>query len=96
MVPKKRPPAKRTARRRRPRREPKDRNILNAAQAAEALGVTERLVVRLAREGKIPAQKIGREWRFSRQGMTSYLSGESIDVVERVLSKRGVKVTVKK
>lgn len=78
------------------RRMPQDQEILNVQGAAAALGVSERLVVRLAREGKIPANKIGREWRFLRSALRNYLAGESPDTVQRLMAKRGVKVTVKK
>lgn len=39
--------------------------LISSRQAAQALGLNERSVVRMAREGRIPgAVKIGRRWRF--------------------------------
>lgn len=39
--------------------------LVDARQAAERLGLHERTVARMAREGRIPgAVKVGREWRF--------------------------------
>lgn len=77
------------------RRSPQDQDILNAQGAAAALGVSERLVLRLAREGKIPGNRIGREWRFLRSALRNYLAGESPDILERVLRKRGLKISRK-
>ncbi|OGP85078.1 MAG: hypothetical protein A2Y95_08785 [Deltaproteobacteria bacterium RBG_13_65_10] len=39
--------------------------LLNVREIARYLKVNEQTVYRLAREGKIPATKIGRQWRFS-------------------------------
>ena len=87
---------RRPRRQRRARLEPQDREILNAQGVAAALGISERLVLRLAREGKLPCQKIGREWRFSRSAIRGYLSGGTGDDLEAALTKRGVSFTVKK
>ena len=38
--------------------------LLNTEQAAEILGITVPEACKLAREGRIPARKYGREWRF--------------------------------
>lgn len=55
------------------RRLPHDAEILNAEGAAEALGVSPRLVLRLAREGKLPGKKVGKEWRFRRSALLRWL-----------------------
>ena len=36
-----------------------DQEILNAQDAAQVLGISERLVLRLARDGEIPGRKLG-------------------------------------
>lgn len=41
-----------------------DRCLLTAAQAAERLGLHPKTVVRMAREDRIPAVKVGNGWRF--------------------------------
>lgn len=39
--------------------------LISSRQAAQALGLSERSVVRMARDGRIPgAVKVGRRWRF--------------------------------
>jgi excisionase family DNA binding protein len=59
-------------------------DILNLEQAIEFLGVSEKTLIKLLREEHIPARKIGREWRFSRQALISWLSsGDSIDYINQ-------------
>lgn len=58
--------------------------ILNLKQAAEALGVSEKTLIKLLREEHIPARKIGREWRFSRESLLRWLAaGDSIDYINQ-------------
>jgi excisionase family DNA binding protein len=42
----------------------KDASLLTAAQAAGRLGLHPKTVVRMARDGRLPAVKIGTGWRF--------------------------------
>lgn len=58
------------------RREPADPDILNRDQAAKLLGLHPETVARLARAGKLPAQKVGQQWRFSRRRLKSWIAGE--------------------
>jgi excisionase family DNA binding protein len=41
--------------------------ILNIKEACEFLGITKRTMYTLLKERKIPARKIGGQWRFSKQ-----------------------------
>lgn len=41
--------------------------ILNIKKACDLLGIHQRTMYSLLKEGKIPAVKIGGQWRFSRQ-----------------------------
>ena len=78
---------------------PADGEIMNAVGAAAMLGISERLVLRLARRGEIPGSKLGREWRFLRSALRNHVAGQTggeEDDLVRVLSKRGVKFTVGK
>lgn len=57
-------------------------DILNLEQAIEFLGVSEKTLIKLLREEHIPARKIGREWRFSREALLCWLaSGDSINYI---------------
>ncbi len=70
------------------------KEILDVAGAAELLGVSPATVYKLARTGKLPATKVGREWRFARARLIDWVgAGSNIDQLEtlfkRVRPKRG-------
>ncbi len=44
--------------------QPDDRPLLNPAQVADRLRLHPKTVVRMARDGRLPAVKIGTGWRF--------------------------------
>ena len=48
--------------------------VLTVPQVAKMLSLSEITVYRLAKLGKIPARKIGRCWRFSRQAIEKWLT----------------------
>jgi len=49
--------------------------VLDLEQAAAFLGAKVRTLAQMARDGEVPAKKVGREWRFSRPGLHDWLSG---------------------
>ncbi len=51
-----------------------DKEILNMEEAAEFFNVSIKTFIKLLKEEKVPARKIGREWRFSRQALVQWLS----------------------
>lgn len=55
------------------RLEPLDPEVLTAPGAARVLGVSARLVLRLARHKKLPGKKVGKEWRFRRTALLQWL-----------------------
>ncbi len=61
-----------------------DHDILNLEQAIELLGVSEKTLIKLLREEHVPARKIGREWRFSREALIHWLAcGDSINYINQ-------------
>lgn len=59
-------------------------DILNLEQAIEFLGVSEKTLIKLLREEHIPARKIGREWRFSREALINWIaSGDSTSYINQ-------------
>ena len=46
---------------------------LKAAEVASVLGVSSRMITRLAERGEIPAIRIGSVWRFPRERLREYL-----------------------
>jgi excisionase family DNA binding protein len=54
-----------------------DEEILDVTRAARALGVSSKTVYSMARQGKIPATRVGREWRFSRKMLIDWVAKSS-------------------
>jgi len=62
-----------------------DNEILNLEQAMAFFGVSERTMIKLLREERIPARKIGREWRFSKAALLNWLGeGDSINYLNQI------------
>jgi excisionase family DNA binding protein len=51
-----------------------DKEILSMDEAAELFSVSVKTFIKLLKEEKVPARKIGREWRFSRRALIEWLS----------------------
>ena len=61
-----------------------DNDVLNLEQAIEFFGVSERTMIKLLREERIPARKIGREWRFSKTALLLWLGqGDSVNYLNQ-------------
>ena len=48
--------------------------VMTSVEAAEYLKMHVKTVCRLAKEGKIPAKKVGSEWRFLRSVLDKWLT----------------------
>lgn len=48
--------------------------VMTSVEAAEYLKMHVKTVCRLAKEGKIPAKKVGSEWRFLRNVLDNWLA----------------------
>ena len=57
---------------------PKHREILTAKEVAEYLNIHPLTVHKYAREGKIPAFKIGTDWRFQRKFIERWIKEKSV------------------
>ena len=51
-------------------------DILTVEEAAELLKIPRSSVYKLAQEGKLPAQKVARHWRFHRVTLLGWISGQ--------------------
>lgn len=51
-------------------------DIMTIEEVAEFLRIPVSSVYKLAQEGKIPAQKVGRHWRFHRPTLTKWIAHE--------------------
>lgn len=56
------------------------REFLSTQECADWLGVPRYTVEREAREGRLPARKVGRAWRFSRTAILEHFRGSDADV----------------
>lgn len=60
--------------------ESNSREILNVEEAAALLGVSIKTFNKVLHAQELPARKIGREWKFSRQALIDWVgSGRSTD-----------------
>ncbi len=50
--------------------------IMNLAEAARFIRVSEKTMGEMARQGRLPCNRVGREWRFLRAGLEEWLKGE--------------------
>lgn len=53
-----------------------EKDVLKTDEVAELLEITPLTVREWAKKGKIPAKKIGKEWRFSKAAILKWLEGE--------------------
>jgi excisionase family DNA binding protein len=50
-------------------------DVMNVDEVADYLRVAPATVYRLARQGKIPCGKVGRAWRFRKETIDLWISG---------------------
>jgi excisionase family DNA binding protein len=63
--------------------------IMTIVEVAEYLGLHELTVRRLAREGAIPALKLGRQWRVKRDLLEAWIETRSMDNVGNANGSEG-------
>lgn len=51
--------------------------IMTIEDVAEFLRIPISSVYKLAQEGRIPSQKVGRHWRFHRPTLTKWIAGQA-------------------
>ncbi len=54
--------------------------ILTIEEAADLLKIPVSSVYKLAQAGKIPAQKVGRHWRFHRQTLIQWIANGPLNL----------------
>lgn len=59
------------------------KEVMNVEEASRFLGVNPWTLRAEARLGRIPARKIGKEWRFSRIALLNWLNGPQKNEGER-------------
>ena len=59
--------------------------ILTRAEAAAFIRVSEKTLGEMARTRRIPSQKVGREWRFLRSALETWLLGKGVRDDKRLM-----------
>ncbi|MFC1956738.1 response regulator [Chloroflexota bacterium] len=60
-------------------------NIMNIGEIAKYLRVTEKTIYRLLWAGKIPATRVGKQWRFDRVNIDAWIKRNSISSKANIL-----------
>ncbi len=69
-----------------------DDEILSVEGAARTLGVSTRTIYTLARNGDIPAMRVGREWRFALSNIREWVAnGSEADKLKAALKNARVR-----
>ena len=69
-----------------------DREILNIDEAAQLLGGSVKTFNKVLHSQSIPARKIGREWKFSRQALIDWVgSGRSDEFYKEASGGNGAR-----
>ena len=58
-------------------------SIMTIEEAADYLKIPKSTVYKLAQEGRIPCQKVGRHWRFRKDTIDKWLDESSEGITER-------------
>jgi excisionase family DNA binding protein len=59
--------------------------LMTLGEVADYLRVTKTTVYRLLRQGQIPANKVGRQWRFDKTSIDEWLHRSSVKTVANIL-----------
>ncbi len=57
--------------------------VFTIDELADYLKIPKSTLYKLAKEGKLPGQKIGRHWRFSREAVDQWLEQSHVSPVRR-------------
>jgi excisionase family DNA binding protein len=59
-----------------------DHEILTVKEISELLKIHQTTVYRLTKEGRIPAFRIGSEWRFRKDQIVHWIAEQTIDAAQ--------------
>ena len=59
--------------------------LMTVQEVADYLRVTEKTIYRLLRQGKIPATKVGHQWRFDKTSINEWLQRNSVRAKANIL-----------
>ncbi len=55
--------------------------VMTLAEVAEYLRLPSSTIYKLSREGTIPAQKLGKQWRYHKDAIDDYLKGAKNKII---------------
>ncbi len=64
--------------------------ILTITEAAQYLRISLSSLYKLAQDGKIPAQKVGKHWRFHKQTLTDWIAAGNMNFQEYKSKPKGM------
>lgn len=70
-------------------------DVLNVEEVADLLRVSKQTAYNLIKSGKLPATKVGREWRFYREAVLACLGNTSEQAASRASSSRTIAVAAR-
>lgn len=56
--------------------------VLTLKEASELLKLSKSTLYNLAREGKVPARRVGRSWRFVRLNLIQWLGSKGTNMID--------------
>lgn len=56
-------------------------DVLTLEETCIYLKIPRSTLYKLAQEGKVPCQKVGKQWRFHRRALESWISGTAVSKV---------------
>ena len=64
--------------------------ILTIVEAAQYLRISLSSLYKLAQDGRIPAQKVGKHWRFHKQTLTEWIAAGNLNFQEHKSHPKGL------
>lgn len=62
-------------------------DVMTISEVSQYLRIARSSIYKLAQEGKIPCQKVGRHWRFRREALDRWLdASHSLEIAKAVTS----------
>ncbi|GAA6383532.1 hypothetical protein I2900191A2_21780 [Intestinibacter bartlettii] len=58
-------------------------NILNLTEVADLFRVSNQTIYNMIKDGRIKAYKVGREWRFLRKDIETFITGDKCHIAAR-------------
>lgn len=68
-------------------------NVMTIDELADYLKIAKSSLYKLAQDGKLPAQKVGKHWRFSREAIDKWLARSVSSSVDQASTVHRARIT---